>query len=65
LPGLATEWTIEGDEKTITLKLRDDVTFGSGKLMRRCEEGLDKNNTNDQLSGPTRSIDRVVGPTTL
>lgn len=30
VPSLATEWTINADNTSVTLKLRDDVTFASG-----------------------------------
>ncbi|MBM3674758.1 MAG: hypothetical protein FJW88_07325 [Actinobacteria bacterium] len=69
VPGLATEWSIEGDaKKTITLKLRDDVTFHNGTKLDAAavKKGLDKNNTNSQLTGldPIQSIE-VIDPTTL
>ena len=32
-PGLATSWTVSPDGLTYTFKLRDDVTFCSGKKM--------------------------------
>ena len=69
LPELATEWVIEGEaKKSITLTLRDDVTFHDGTKLDAAavKQGIDRNNKNDQLSGldPIQTIE-VVNPTTL
>ena len=69
LPELATKWVIEGGaKKSITLTLRDDVTFHDGTKLDAAavKQGIDRNNKNDQLSGldPIQTIE-VVNPTTL
>ena len=69
LPGIATKWEVTpGAKQTITLTLRDDVTYTDGTKLdaSTVKAGIDKNNTNDQLTGldHIESID-VLSPTSL
>jgi peptide/nickel transport system substrate-binding protein len=68
-PSLADSWTVEGtDKRTITLKLHPGVKFTDGTPVDAdaVKKGLEKNNTNDQLTSldSIKTID-VVDPSTV
>lgn len=54
LPGIATKWEVTpGKKQVITLTLRDDVKYSDGTKLtaETAKAGIDRNNTNDQLTG--------------
>lgn len=60
-PGLATEWTVSDDNKSVTLKLREDVTFHDGTPFNADAVKFTFDTIVDPATGSQGAVD-LIGP---